>query len=165
MVGAFVRWRGSMIPGGRGGSGGRGGGEAGLVAGELTGRVIGLAIKVHKALGPGLFEQFYEDCLAMELSRAGLRFERQVVLPGVYEGVRFERGYRADLIVEGTVLIEIKSVDNILPVHENQLLTYLYLSECRVGLLLNFNTVLLKNGLRRFVHDPSQRPPEAPRPQ
>ena len=112
-----MRWRGSMIPGGRGGSGGRGGGEGGLVAGELTGRVIGLAIKVHKAPGPGLFEQFYEDCLAMELSRAGLRFERQVVLPGVYEGVRFERGYRADLIVEGTVLIEIKSVDNILPVH------------------------------------------------
>ena len=75
MVGAFVRWRGSMIPGGRGGSGGRGGGEGGLVAGELTGRVIGLGIKVHKALGPGLFEQFYEDCLAMELSRAGLRFD------------------------------------------------------------------------------------------
>jgi GxxExxY protein len=153
-----------MTLGGRGGSGDRGEEEGGLVAGKLTGRVIGLAIRIHKTLGPGLFEHFYEDCLAMELSRAGLRFARQVVLPGIYEGVRFDRGYRADLIVEGTVLIEIKSVDNILQVHENQLLTYLYLSECRVGLLLNFNTVLLKNGLRRFVHNPSPRPPETPCP-
>jgi GxxExxY protein len=161
MVGAFVLGRGSMTLGGRGGFGGRG--EA-LVAGELTGRVIGMAIGIHKKLGPGLFEQFYEDCFAMELSRAGLRFARQVVLPGVYEGVRFERGYRADLIIEETVLIEIKSVDNILPIHENQILTYLHLSECPVGLLLNFNTVLLKHGLRRFVHT-APRPPEPPRPQ
>ena len=152
-----------MIPGGRGGSGGRGEEVVELVAGDLTSRLIGLAIKIHSAWS-WLFEQFYEDCLEMELSRAGLRFGRQVVLPGVYEGVRFERGYRADLIVEETVLIEIKSIDNILPVHENQLLTYLYLSNCRVGLLLNFNTVLLKNGLRRFVHDPSPRPSETPCP-
>lgn len=98
----------------------------------------------------------------MELSRAGLQFERQVVLPGVYEGVRFDRGYRADLIIEDTVLIEIKSVDAILPIHESQLLTYLHLSNCRVGLLLNFKTTLLKNGLRRYVHTPSSRPPRPP---
>ena len=164
MVGALVRWRGSMNPGGRGGLGGRGEEDVGLVAGKLTGRLIGMAIGIHKALGPGLFEQFYEDCLALELSRAGLQFERQIVLPGVYEGVRFDRGYRADLIVEGTVLIEIKSVDAILPVHENQLLTYLYLSECRVGLLLNFKTTLLKNGLRRYVHTASPRSPSPPCP-
>jgi GxxExxY protein len=150
-----------MIPGERGGLGGRG---EELVAGKLTGRVIGMAIEIHKALGPGLFEQFYEDCLALKLSRSGLRFNRQVVLPAVYEGVRFDRGYRADLIVEGTVLIEIKSVDAILPIHESQLLTYLYLSECHVGLLLNFKTTLLKNGIRRYVHTPSPCPPESPCP-
>jgi GxxExxY protein len=153
-----------MIPGGRGGCGDRGEGDSGLVAGKLTGRLIGMAIGIHKTLGPGLFEQFYEDCFALELSRSGLRFERQVVLPAVYEGVRFNRGYRADLIVERTVLIEIKSVDNIMSVHENQLLTYLYLSDCRVGLLLNFKTTLLKNGIRRFVHNPSPRPPSPPCP-
>jgi GxxExxY protein len=154
-----------MIPGGRGGLGGRGEEDGGLVAEKLTGRLIGMAIKIHKSLGPGLFEQFYEDCFALELSRGGLQFERQVVLPGVYEGVRFDRGYRADLIVEGVVLIEIKSIDAILSVHENQLLTYLYLSECHVGLLMNFKTTLLKNGLRRFVHAPSPRPPSPSRPQ
>ena len=153
-----------MIPRGRGGLGGRGE-EDGLVAGELTGRLIGLAIKIHKALGPGLFEQFYEDCFALELARAGLRFERQVVLPGVYEGIRFDRGYRVDLIVEETVLIEIKSVDAILPIHENQLLTDLHLSDCRVGLLLNFKTTRLKDGLRRYVHTPSPCPPLPPRSQ
>jgi GxxExxY protein len=159
MVGAFVKWRGSMIPRGRGEEVG------GLVAGELTGQLIGIAIKIHKSLGPGLFEQFYEDCFALELSRVGLHFERQVVLPGVYEGIRFDRGYRADLIVEETVLIEIKSIDIILPIHENQLLTYLHLSDCRVGLLLNFKTTRLKDGLRRYVHTPSPRPPSPPRPQ
>jgi GxxExxY protein len=154
-----------MTLGERGASGDREEQETRLVAGKLTGQVIGLAIKIHKTLGPGLFEQFYEDCLARELSGAGLRFARQVVLPGTYEGVRFDRGYRADLIVEETVLIEIKSIDSILPIHENQILTYLYLSECRVGILLNFNTTLLKNGLRRFVRDTSPRSPESPRPQ
>lgn len=154
-----------MKPGGRGGLGGRGEEDGGLVAEKLTGRLIGMAIKIHKVAGPGLFEQYYEDCFVLELSRSGLQFERQVVLPGVYEGVRFDRSYRADLIVERTVIIEIKSVDVILPIHESQLLTYLHLSECRVGLLLNFKTTLLKNGLRRYVHTPSPRPPSPPRPQ
>jgi GxxExxY protein len=136
-------------------------GDVELEAGDLTGRIIGMAIKVHKTTGPGLFEQFYEDCLGVELSRAGLRFQRQVVIPAIYEGVRFERGYRIDLIVEESVLVEIKSIDAIFPIHENQFLTYLHLSGCRVGLLLNFNVSLLKNGLRRFVQT-SPRPPLSP---
>jgi len=152
-----------MNHGERGVLGDRGEEESGLVAGDLTGHVIGMAIKIHKTVGPGLYEHFYEDCLALELSHAGLRFERQVIIPAMYEGVRFDRSYRADLIVEETVLIEIKSIDNILRVHDNQLLTYLYLSGCRVGLLFNFNTVLLKNGLRRFVRDSSPRSPGTPR--
>jgi len=144
---------GREVPGGRG--------EAGLAAGDMSGRVIGLAIKVHKTVGAGLFERVYEDCLGFELSRAGLRFERQVKLPLIYEGVCFERAYRADIIVEETIILEIKSIENILPIHEAQLLTYLRLSGCRVGLLLNFNTVLLKNGLRRVVQT-SPRPPGTP---
>lgn len=143
------------VPGGRG---------EGLAEGELTGRVIGLAIKVHKTVGPGLYENIYEDCLGLELSRAGLRFQRQVELPLVYEGVRFERSYRADIIVEETIIIEIKSIENILPIYEAQILTYLHLSGCRVGLLLNFNSILLKNGLRRFIQSSSPRPPLAPGP-
>jgi GxxExxY protein len=117
----------------------------------VTNRVIGLAIKVHRTVGPGLLEQVYEDCLGFELARAGLRFERQVKLPLIYEGVRFDRAYRADFIVEKSVILEIKSIENILPVHEAQILTYLRLSHCHIGLLLNFNTKLLKNGLRRFI--------------
>src|ERR1700679_3076029 len=118
---------------------------------EVTNRVIGLAIKVHRTVGPGLLEQVYEDCLGFELARSGLRFERQVKLPLIYEGVRFDRAYRADFIVEAAVILEIKSIENILPVHEAQILTYLRLSHCHIGLLLNFNTKLLKNGLRRFI--------------
>jgi GxxExxY protein len=156
-------WRGSMHHGGRGVPGGRGE-EDGLVVGDMTGRVIGLAIKVHKAIGPGLYENVYEDCLGLELSRAGLRFARQVELPLIYEGVRFERTYRADIIIEETIILEIKSIENILPIHEAQILTYLRLSGCHVGLLLNFNTVLLKNGLRRFIQSSSPRTPIAPLP-
>jgi GxxExxY protein len=124
----------------------------GTLAGEgMTNRVIGLAIKVHRTLGPGLLEQVYEDCLGFELAHAGIRFERQVEVPLVYEGVRFDRAYRADIVVEKSVILEIKSIENILPVHESQILTYLRLSGCRIGLLMNFNTKLLKNGLRRFI--------------
>jgi GxxExxY protein len=118
---------------------------------EVTNRVIGLAIKVHRTVGPGLLEQVYEECLAFELARAGIRFQRQVKLPLIYEEMRFERAYRADLIVEESVLLEIKSIENILPVRESQMLTYLHLSGCHIGLLLNFKTKLLKNGLRRFI--------------
>jgi GxxExxY protein len=144
--------------------GGRGEGETGLTAGDLTGRVIGLAIKVHKTVGPGLLEQVYVDCLCLEMARNGLAFQRQVELPLIYDGVRLPRAYRADIVVEGSIILEIKSIEQILPVHESQLLTYLHLSGCRVGLLLNFNTTLLKNGLRRFVQNASPRPPSTPRP-
>jgi len=152
-----------MHHGGRGVQGGRGEEGTGLVEGDMTGRVIGLAIKVHKTIGPGLYENVYEDCLGLELSRSGLRFERQVELPLIYEGVRFERTYRADIIIEKSIILEIKSIENILPIHKSQLLTYLRLSGCRVGLLLNFNTVLLKNGLRRFIQT-APRPPGTPSP-
>jgi GxxExxY protein len=118
---------------------------------EVAKRVIGLAIKVHRTVGPGLLESVYGDCLGFEIARAGMRFERQVDLPLIYEGVRFERAYRADLIVEKSVVLEIKSIEMILPVHVSQVLTYLRLSGCHIGLLLNFNTKLLKDGLRRFI--------------
>jgi GxxExxY protein len=152
-----------MNHGGRGVLGGRGEEETGLAAGDVTGRVIGLAIKVHKTVGPGLLEQVYVDCLCLEMARNGLAFQRQVELPLIYDGVRLNRAYRADIVVEESIILEIKSIEQILPVHEFQVLTYLHLSGCRVGLLLNFNTTLLKNGLRRFINS-SPRPLGTPRP-
>jgi GxxExxY protein len=151
MVGAFVPGRGSMNHKGLKEHKGHEG-DGGMVDREEVVRwVIGIAIKIHRAVGPGLFEHTYEDCLELELSRAGLRFERQVELHLVYEGVRFERTYRADIIVENEVILKIKSIDKILPVHESQILTYLRASGCHIGLILNFNTALMKNGIRRFV--------------
>ena len=117
----------------------------------LTHEIIGLAMKVHTALGPGLLESVYERCLCYELTDAGLPFARQVDLPIVYNGARLECGYRADIIVADDVLLELKSLETILPVHESQLQTYLRFSTCRVGLLLNFNVVSLKDGIRRRV--------------
>jgi GxxExxY protein len=160
-VGPFALLGGSMNRGDRGVPGGRGGS---LTAGDLTGRVIGLAIKVHKAVGPGLLEQIYEDCLCHEMMVNGLALQRQVELALIYDGVRLPRAYRADIVVEETVIIEVKSIELILPVHEAQLLTYLRLSGCAAGLLLNFNSALQKDGLRRFVNTSSPRPPGAPCP-
>ncbi len=120
-------------------------------SGGLTARIIGLAIKVHKKLGPGLLESIYQECLCWELRHDDLSFKRQVPLPVIYEDVRLPIAYYADVIVERTVIIEFKSVERILPVHEAQTLTYLRLSNCKVGLLMNFNSVLLKDGLRRFI--------------
>jgi GxxExxY protein len=117
----------------------------------LTQRVIGLAIKMHRKLGPGLLESVYHQCLCWELQNDGLPFEREVPLSIVYEDMRIDNGYRADIIVDRTVLLELRSVERILPVHEAQTLTYLRLSGCTVGLLMNFNNVLLKDGLYRFV--------------
>ena len=114
-------------------------------------QVIGLAIKVHRSLGPGLLESAYEECLAYELTKNGLPFGRQVPLPLIYEEVRLDCGYRIDFIVDKQLLIELKSVDRLLPIHDAQLLTYLRLSGCRVGLLMNFNQEVLRDGLRRFV--------------
>ena len=117
----------------------------------LTERIIGLAIKVHRLLGPGLMESVYEGCLAHELCREGLAAARQVWLPVFYDGMRLDNGYRADLIVDERVVLEIKSVEHLTPLHQLQLLTYLRLGGYRIGLLMNFNCVRLKDGLRRFV--------------
>ena len=117
----------------------------------LTTQVIGLAIKVHRTLGPGLLESAYEECLAYELTKGGLPFGRQVPLPVVYEEVRLDCGYRLDFVIDNQLLVELKSVDRLMPIHDAQILTYLRLSGCRVGLLMNFNQEVLKNGLKRFV--------------
>jgi GxxExxY protein len=118
---------------------------------RLTQRIIGAAIEVHRHLGPGLLESAYETCLAYELQELGLGFERQKPLPLVYKEIHLEQGYRIDLLVEQQVVVEVKVVDRIAPVHEAQVLSYLRFSECRIGLLLNFNVKLLKDGIRRFI--------------
>ncbi|MGH9398032.1 MAG: GxxExxY protein [Terriglobia bacterium] len=119
---------------------------------RITESIIGAAIQVHRALGPGLLESAYEACLAFELNKRGLRVEQQKPLPLVYEGVKLECGYRIDLLVEGSAVVEVKSVDRLAPIHEAQILSYLKLSGCKVGLLINFNVTLLKEGIRRFVN-------------
>jgi GxxExxY protein len=120
---------------------------------RLTAMIIGAAIEVHRYLGPGLLESAYELCLLYELERLGLKVERQLGLPLKYKEIHLEVGYRIDLLVEGLIVVEIKAVEHILPVHEAQVLTYLKLSGCRLGLLLNFNVPLLKDGIRRFRLD------------
>jgi GxxExxY protein len=119
---------------------------------EQVGRaVLNAAFAVHKALGPGLLESVYEACLAEELRQAGLKVERQVGAPVAYGEVRMDVGYRLDLVVDRTVVIEIKSIDALASIHTAQVLTYLRFSGLRLGYLINFNTVMLKNGLRRIV--------------
>jgi GxxExxY protein len=121
---------------------------------ERVGRaIIGAAIAVHRALGPGLLESAYETCLAHELDRRGNMALRQMALPVVYEALKLEAGYRVDLMVDGVVVVvvEVKSVDALAPVHEAQLLTYLRLSGRRLGFLINFNVVLLKQGVKRMI--------------
>ena len=117
----------------------------------LTDKVIGLAIEVHRTLGPGLLESAYEECLCFELTRSPLSFRRQVPLAISYKSIDLDCGYRADLIVEDELILELKAIDRLLPLHDAQLLTYLKLSGLKKGLLLNFNTVLLKDGIRRLV--------------
>jgi GxxExxY protein len=119
---------------------------------RITESVIGTAIHVHRAIGPGLLESAYEACLVYELNKRGLRVEQQKPLPLIYEGVKLDCGYRIDLLVEGSAIVEIKSVDRFAPIHEAQVLAYLKLSGCKVGLLINFNVALLKHGIRRFVN-------------
>ena len=118
---------------------------------ELTNTIIGCAIEVHKILGPGLLESAYEDCLSYELLNAGLKVERQKALPVVYKDTKLDCGYRIDILVENTVVVELKSVEAISPVHEAQILTYLKFSEKEIGLLINFNVTLLKNGLKKYI--------------
>lgn len=118
---------------------------------ELTSLIIGAAIEVHRALGPGLLEAVYQVCLARELALRHLRFEVQKNLPVFYKGEKLDAGYRIDLIVENAVIVELKAVEQLLPVHQAQLLTYMKLTGCSVGLLLNFNVPILKDGIVRLV--------------
>jgi GxxExxY protein len=114
--------------------------------------VIGAAIDVHRALGPGLLESAYESCLVFELAQRGLKVEQQKPLPIVYREVRLDCGYRIDMLVENQVIIEVKSIDALLPIHKAQLLSYLKLSGCHLGLLINFNVRVLKDGVVRVVN-------------
>jgi GxxExxY protein len=119
---------------------------------RITQKIIGCAIEVHKNLGPGLLESAYEECLVFELNKAGLDFKRQLPTPVVYKDIKLDCGYRIDILVENLVVIELKVVDEINPVHEAQMLTYLKFSKMNIGLLINFNVTVLKNGIRRFVY-------------
>jgi GxxExxY protein len=110
-------------------------------------------MEVHRALGPGLLESAYEACLVYELRERGFRVEQQKPLPVVYKGVQLDCGYRLDVVVDGCVIVEIKAVEKLVTVHEAQLLSYLRLLDCRVGLLLNFHCTMLKNGIRRIVNE------------
>jgi GxxExxY protein len=126
-------------------------GRSNLELNKLTEGIIGAAIEVHRHLGPGMLESAYETCLAYELDRLGYDFERQKTMPLVYKDIQLAQAYRIDLVVEGLVVVELKVVEHVLPVHEAQVLSYLKLSGCPVGLLLNFQSKLLKDGIRRFI--------------
>jgi len=123
-----------------------------MVLDRLTGQIINAAVTVHRVLGPGLLESAYEACLAFELVNFGLKVERQKPLPVVYQKVRLDCDYRLDFLVEKMIVVEVKTVDFVLPIHQAQLLSYLKLSGCKVGLLLNFNVRMLKTGIRRVVN-------------
>jgi GxxExxY protein len=118
---------------------------------ELTHVIIGAAIEVHRALGPGLLEAVYEECLSSELASRGVPFERQKPVPLVYRDVKLACGYRLDLLVAGRIVVEVKAIEAVAPIHEAIMLTYLRLSGCRLGLLINFHSAVLKDGIRRFV--------------
>lgn len=119
---------------------------------ELVKAVVDAALKIHKALGPGLLESVYQSVLAHELRSRGLQVEAEVSIPIVYESVKLETAFRADLIIDGCLLVELKSIEQITPVHKKQILTYLRLTEIKLGLLINFNEELIKNGTHRVVN-------------
>jgi len=118
---------------------------------EISNKIIGAALEVHKVLGPGLLESAYEECLCYELNLQGLAFERQKSLPVEYKGIKLDCGYQMDLVVEGKVVVEVKAVEKLLSIHEAQVLTYLRLSGLRLGLLINFNSPRIKDGIKRLV--------------
>ena len=118
---------------------------------QITEAIIGAAIEVHRNMGPGLLESAYQACLAHEISIRGLSFKQELSLPLDYKGVSLDCGYRLDFLVEKAVVVELKAVDELLPVHKAQLLTYLKLTRCKVGLLINFNVPVLTNGVKRMV--------------
>jgi GxxExxY protein len=118
---------------------------------DITHEIIGAAIEVHKRLGPGLLESAYEECLAHEVRLRNLRIDQQVGVPVVYKETKLECGYRMDLLVEGRIVVELKSMESLAPIHEAIILTYLRLSGHKIGLLINFNVAILKDGVRRFI--------------
>ena len=118
---------------------------------QLTYQIIGCAYEVHKTLGPGLLESTYETCLCYELEKAGIKYEKQKELIINYKGVRLDNGYRIDILVENNIVIELKSVEALLPVHTAQIMTYIKLSKKRIGLLINFNVTNLQNGIHRYI--------------
>jgi GxxExxY protein len=120
---------------------------------EVARQTVDAAIKVHRALGPGLLESAYQKCLEYELRKRGLQVECEVLLPVIYEGVQIDAGYRIDMLVEDCVIIENKTVEKLLPIHQAQLLTYLKLRDCRLGFLLNWNVPLMKQGIKRMVNN------------
>lgn len=120
---------------------------------KITETIIGVAIGIHKALGPGLLESAYEACMVYDLIQSGLKVEQQKPLPVIYREVKLECGYRLDLLIESEVIVEIKSVEKLLPIHKAQLMSYLKLSDCKVGLLINFNVEVLKDGIQRVVNN------------
>jgi GxxExxY protein len=119
---------------------------------DITGNIVDCCVKMHRTLGPGLLESVYEEVLAYELKKKGLLCERQVEVPVFYDELQMDLGFRADIIVGGKVIIEPKSIEAVLPVHKKQLLTYLKLSQKKVGLLINFNEDLIKNGITRIAN-------------
>ena len=123
---------------------------------QLSSKIIGSAIQVHKALGPGLLESAYEECLCHELHLQGVSFERQKSLPVVYKGKRLDCGYRLDLVVENAIILELKSCEKIDPIHIAQLLTYLRLANLHLGLILNFNAAVMKDGIVRIANELSE---------
>ena len=118
---------------------------------ELSNKVIGCALEVHRNLGPGLLESTYEQCLAYEMKAAGMAFKLQLALPVEYKNIKLDCGYRIDVLVDNSIIIELKSVDKILPIHQAQLLTYMKLAGISIGLLINFNVKYLKDGIKRMV--------------
>ena len=118
---------------------------------DLTGRVIGFAIDVHRELGPGLLESVYESCLFYELQNAGIQVARQLTLPVNYKGLQIDQGFRLDLLVEDQLIVEIKACDRVLPIHKAQLITYLKMAKRPLGLLMNFNEKMMKDGIERVI--------------
>lgn len=119
---------------------------------EISSKIIGAAIEVHKQLGPGLLESTYETCLAYELKQLGLDVKQQIALPVIYKEVKLKAGYRKDLLIENKVIVEIKSVDSLVDIHTAQLLTYIKLKDLKLGLLINFNSVRVIDGLKRVLN-------------
>jgi GxxExxY protein len=119
---------------------------------DISGKIIGAAIEVHKKLGPGLLESAYEECLCCEMQLRGIKFKRQVPLSLNYKGLVLDCGYRLDLLVEDKVIVELKSIEGLEPIHEAQMLTYLKLRNAWLGLIINFNVIMLKDGVRRLVN-------------